>query len=35
MNYIIHTPSAVKLKKEILDRVSEKIEANGKSIVTT
>ena len=34
MNYIIHTPSAVKLKKEILDRVSEKIDANGKGIVT-
>ena len=24
MNYIIHTPSAARLKKEILDRVSEK-----------
>ena len=34
MNYIIHTPSAVKLKKEIIDRVSEKIDANGKGIVT-
>ena len=34
MNFIIHTPSAVKLKKEILDRVSEKIDANGKGIVT-
>ncbi len=34
MNYIIHTPSAVKLKKEILDRVSEKIDANGKGIAT-
>ena len=34
MNYIIHTPSAIKLKKEILDRVSEKIDANGKGIVT-
>lgn len=34
MNYIIHTPSAAKLKKEILARVSEKIDANGKGIVT-
>lgn len=34
MNYIIHTPSAVRLKKEILDRVSEKVDANGKGIVT-
>lgn len=34
MNYIIHTPSAARLKKEILDRVSEKVDANGKSIVT-
>lgn len=34
MNYIIHTPSAVKLKKEILDRVYEKVDADGKGIVT-
>lgn len=34
MNYIIHTPSAAKLKKEILTRVSEKIDANGKGIAT-
>ena len=34
MNYIIHTPSAAKLKKEILARVSEKIDANGKGIAT-
>ena len=34
MNYIIHTPSAARLKKEILDRVSEKLDANGKGIVT-
>lgn len=34
MNYIIHTPSAARLKKEILDRVSEKVDANGKGIVT-
>ena len=34
MNYVIHTPSAARLKKEILDRVSEKADANGKGIVT-
>ena len=34
MNYIIHTPSAARLKKEILDRVSEKVDTNGKGIVT-
>ena len=34
MNYIIHTPSATRLKKEILDRVSEKVDTNGKGIVT-
>lgn len=34
MNYIIHTPSATRLKKEILDRVLEKADANGKGIVT-
>ena len=34
MNYIIHTPSAARLKKEILDRVSEKVDANSKGIVT-
>ena len=34
MNYIIHTPSAAKMKKEILDRVSEKIDVNGKGIAT-
>lgn len=34
MNYIIHTPSAAKLKNEILDRVTEKIDANGKGIAT-
>ena len=34
MNYIIHTPSAARLKKEVLDRVSEKVDANGKGIVT-
>ena len=32
MNYIIYTPSAAKLKREILDRVSDKIDANGKGI---
>ena len=34
MNYIIHTPSAARLKKEILDRVSEKLDANGKGITS-
>jgi hypothetical protein len=34
MNYIIYTPSAVRLKKEILDKVSDKIDANGKGIAT-
>ena len=34
MNYTIKTPSANRLKKEILDRVSEKFDANGKGIVT-
>ena len=34
MNYIIHTPSAARLKKEILDRVSKKVDANGKGIAT-
>lgn len=34
MNYIIHTPSAARLKTEILDRVSDKADADGKGIVT-
>ena len=34
MNYIIHTPSAARLKQEILDKVSEKVDANGKGITT-
>ena len=34
MNYIIYTPSVARLKKEILDRVSEKVDANGKGIAT-
>ena len=34
MNYIIKTPSAARLKQEILDRVSEKVDANGKGIAT-
>jgi len=34
MTYIIHTPSAAKLKKEIINRVSEKVDANGKGIAT-
>lgn len=32
MNYIIQTPSATRLKKEILDSVSVGTDANGKSI---
>lgn len=34
MNYTIYTPSAAKLKKEILDRVFKKVDANGKGITT-
>lgn len=34
MNYIIQTPSAARLKKEILERVSQKVDANGKGIAT-
>ena len=34
MNYIIKTPSATKLKKEIIDFVSSKVDANGKGIAT-
>ena len=34
MNYIIHTPSAVRLKQEITKCVSEKIDANGNGIAT-
>lgn len=34
MNYIIHTPSAARLKKEILDRVSEKVDGNEVGIAT-
>lgn len=34
MNFTIYTPSASKLKKEILERVSEKVDANGKGIAT-
>lgn len=34
MNYIIQTPSATKLKKEILDCVFGKVDANGKGIAT-
>lgn len=34
MNYIIHTPSAVRLKKEILESVSSNRDGNGKDIVT-
>lgn len=34
MNYIIKTPSAAKLKKEIIDCVSNKVDANGTGIAT-
>lgn len=34
MNYIIQTPSATRLKKEILDSISAKSDANGKCIDT-
>lgn len=34
MNYIIKTPSAKKLKEEILERVSAKADANGNGIAT-
>lgn len=34
MNYIIQTPSAARLKKEILESVEAKADANGKGIVT-
>ena len=34
MNYVIKTPSATKLKKEIIDCVSRKVDANGKGIAT-
>lgn len=32
MNYTIYIPSATRLKKEILDKVSKKVDANGKGI---
>lgn len=34
MNYIIHTPNAVKLKNEIIDSVMTGADASGKDIVT-
>jgi hypothetical protein len=34
MNYIIHTPSAARLKKEIIERVEAKVDAKGKGIAT-
>ena len=34
MNYIIHTPSAVRLKKEIVDRVLAGVDPSGKAIDT-
>ena len=34
MNYIIQTPSTTKLKKKILDCVSDKVDANGNDIAT-
>jgi hypothetical protein len=34
MNYIIKTPSATKLKEEIIERVTDKIDTNGRGIAT-
>ena len=34
MNYIIYTSNADRLKEEILDRVSEKLDVNGNRIAT-
>ncbi len=34
MNYIIHTPSAVRLKKEILESISNNADTDGKTIAT-
>ena len=34
MNYVIFTPSALRLKKEILDSVSAKADTNGRGIAT-
>ena len=34
MNYIIHTPSAVRLKKEIAYRVLAGVDSDGKDIMT-
>ena len=34
MNYIIYTPSAIRLKKEIIESVSKKVDADGKGIAT-
>lgn len=34
MKYIIHTPSATRLKKEIIDSITEKVDGNGKIIAT-
>ena len=34
MNYIIHTPSAVRLKKEIVDSVLAGEDSKGKDIIT-
>ena len=34
MNYVIHTPSATRLKQEITKCISEKIDANGNGIAT-
>lgn len=34
MNYIIHTPSAVRLKKEIFDYLSERTDSSDKNVIT-
>lgn len=35
MNYIIHTPSGVRVKKEIFDRVSDKVDAMAREFLST
>lgn len=35
MSYIIHTPSGARLKKEILDRVSDKVDAMAREFLST
>lgn len=35
MNYIIHTPSGARVKKEIFDRVSDKVDAMAREFLST